>query len=88
MPVYIIVEVDIHDNLAYEDYKKLTPASIAAYKGTFVVRGGDVECLEGDGNPGELWSWNFHQKNWLNNGGRRLSILLQKGFASNLRKRK
>jgi uncharacterized protein (DUF1330 family) len=51
MPAYIIVEVTIHDPLEYEEYKKLTPISIAAYKGQFVVRGGTTETLEGNWDP-------------------------------------
>lgn len=51
MPAYVIVEVEVYDPLAYEEYKKLTPASIAAYGGKFIVRGGKTECLEGDWNP-------------------------------------
>lgn len=54
MPAYVIVEVDIHDPVAYEEYKKLTPASIGAYDGRFVVRGGKTESLEGDWNPPRL----------------------------------
>jgi uncharacterized protein (DUF1330 family) len=54
MPVYIIVDVDIQDPLLYEEYKKLTPASIAAYDGRFVVRGGETEVLEGDWRPGRF----------------------------------
>lgn len=51
MPAYVIVEVDIHDPVAYEEYKKLTPGSIAAYDGKFIVRGAKTESLEGDWNP-------------------------------------
>lgn len=54
MPAYIIVDVDIQDPLLYEEYKKLTPASIAAYEGRFVVRGGETEVLEGDWRPGRF----------------------------------
>lgn len=54
MPAYIIVDVDIQDPLLYEEYKKLTPASIAVYDGRFVVRGGETEVLEGDWRPGRL----------------------------------
>lgn len=54
MPAYVIVDVTIHDENAYEDYKKLTPASIAAYDGKFVVRGGKSELLEGDWQPGRM----------------------------------
>jgi uncharacterized protein (DUF1330 family) len=51
MPAYVIVEVGIEDPIGYEEYKKLTPASIAAYNGRFVVRGAKTESLEGDWNP-------------------------------------
>jgi uncharacterized protein (DUF1330 family) len=51
MPVYVIVEIEIHDPQAYEGYKKLTPASIAAYEGKFIVRGAKSESLEGDWQP-------------------------------------
>ena len=51
MPAYVIVEVDIHDPATYEEYKKLTPAAIAAYDGRFVVRGGKTESLEGNWQP-------------------------------------
>lgn len=51
MAAYIIVEIDIHNLAEYEEYKKLTPASIAAYNGKFVVRGGHSETLEGEWKP-------------------------------------
>jgi len=51
MSAYIIVEVEIHDPAQYEEYKKLTPISIAAYDGRFIVRGAQTETLEGDWNP-------------------------------------
>jgi len=51
MSAYIIVDISIHDSKGYEDYKKLTPASIAAYDGKFLVRGGKTEILEGDWAP-------------------------------------
>ncbi len=54
MKAYVIVEINIHDNDLYDEYKKLTPASIAAYGGKFVVRGAKSESLEGDWNPGRV----------------------------------
>lgn len=54
MAAYIIVDVAIEDFTRYEDYKKLTPSSITAYGGRFVVRGGAAECLEGDWEPGRI----------------------------------
>jgi uncharacterized protein (DUF1330 family) len=54
MPAYIIVDVTITDPQLYEEYKKLTPASIAAWQGKFIVRGGATETLEGDWQPGRF----------------------------------
>jgi uncharacterized protein (DUF1330 family) len=51
MSAYVIVEVSIHNHKEYEEYKKLTPASITAYGGRFVIRGAKTESLEGDWNP-------------------------------------
>lgn len=54
MPAYVLVEIDIEDHSIYEEYKKLTPAAIAAYDGRFVVRGAKTECLEGEWHPERL----------------------------------
>jgi uncharacterized protein (DUF1330 family) len=51
MSAYIIVEVEVKDPIKYEDYKKLTPATLAVYGGKFIVRGGKGELLEGDKQP-------------------------------------
>jgi uncharacterized protein (DUF1330 family) len=54
MAAYILVDVTINNPEEYEEYKKLTPASIAAYNGKFIVRGGQTETLEGDWQPGRF----------------------------------
>jgi uncharacterized protein (DUF1330 family) len=51
MPAYVIVDVSIQDHKEYEEYKKLTPATIAAFNGKFVVRGGQTLTLEGNWKP-------------------------------------
>ena len=51
MAAYVIVDVSRHDEEAYEEYKKLTPAAVAAFEGKFIVRGGLAETLEGDWQP-------------------------------------
>ena len=51
MAAYVIVDVTINDPQEYEEYKKLTPASISAYDGKFIVRGGKTETLEGAWAP-------------------------------------
>jgi uncharacterized protein (DUF1330 family) len=55
MAAYVIADiVEISDPVQYEDYKKMVPASIAAYGGRFIARGGRTEALEGDWRPGRL----------------------------------
>ena len=51
MKGFIIVDVKINDAARFEDYKKLTPASLKPFEGRFVVRGGKTDTLEGDWNP-------------------------------------
>lgn len=54
MKTYVIVDVKITDPSRYEDYKKLTPASLLPYDGKFLVRGGQSETLEGSWKPGRV----------------------------------
>lgn len=54
MAAYIIVDILIKDAVEYEEYKKLTPASIKAFNGKFIVRGGQTETLEGEWLPGRM----------------------------------
>lgn len=48
---YVVVEIDIHDPVAYERYKELAPASIAAHGGRYLARGAPAETLEGGWAP-------------------------------------
>jgi uncharacterized protein (DUF1330 family) len=54
MPAYVIAETDIADPDQYARYMAASPAAIAEGGGRFVVRGGDVEVLEGDWRPPRL----------------------------------
>jgi uncharacterized protein (DUF1330 family) len=54
MPAYVIVQITIDDPAMYERYKELAPASIAAYAGRYLVRGGQSEVLEGSWQPARL----------------------------------
>ena len=51
MPAFVIVEIEVHDREAYETYRGLVPASLDAYGGKFIARGGATENLEGDWAP-------------------------------------
>ncbi len=68
MPAYVIVEVDIHNPEMYEEYKKLTPESIADFGGKFVIRGNPVQVLEGNWNHDRFVMLEFKDKataeNW------------------------
>ena len=70
MAAYVIVEVEVTDPATYEEYKKLTPATIAAYDGRFIVRGGQYETLEGDWKPNRMVMLEFpsveRAKEWWN----------------------
>ena len=70
MSAYVIVDVEITDPQQYEEYKKLTPAAIAAYDGKFIVRGGEVQTLEGTWKPERIVILEFPNvdkvKEWWN----------------------
>src|SRR5438128_2704820 len=51
MPAYVIVNVEIQDASQYDAYKQMAPASIEAYGGKYLVRGGAVDILEGRWTP-------------------------------------
>lgn len=51
MPAYVIANVEVTDVAAYEEYKKGVPATIAAYGGRYLTRGGAAETLEGEWMP-------------------------------------
>ena len=48
MSAYVLVEVNIYNSEVYEDYKKLTPASLEPFGGKFVIRGLPVQVMEGE----------------------------------------
>ena len=54
MKAYLVAEVKITDQEAYESYKKGVPATIAAFGGRFLARGGKMEALEGGWTPQRL----------------------------------
>jgi uncharacterized protein (DUF1330 family) len=46
---YVIANIEVTDPKAYEEYRSRVSAIIAAYGGRYLVRGGQLEQLEGDG---------------------------------------
>jgi uncharacterized protein (DUF1330 family) len=51
MPAYFIVELDVQDAKAFEEYRKQVPVIIDRFGGRYLVRGGRSETLEGDWQP-------------------------------------
>jgi uncharacterized protein (DUF1330 family) len=51
MAAYLIADVHVTDPAAYEGYRQKVPATIAAYGGRYLARGGHTEVLEGDWQP-------------------------------------
>ena len=54
MAGYVIANVDVKDAVAYEEYRKLVPATIQKYGGKYLVRGGPHEVLEGGWTPSRV----------------------------------
>jgi uncharacterized protein (DUF1330 family) len=51
MPAYFIVDIDVTDPTAFEEYRKAVPATVEKYGGKFLVRGGHMEVVEGSWRP-------------------------------------
>jgi uncharacterized protein (DUF1330 family) len=67
---YVIVEIDVHDPVGYEDYKKRASETIQAKGGRYLVRGGKTEVLEGDWQPKRIVVLEFpsmdQAREWIN----------------------
>ncbi len=51
MPAYFIVDNEVTDPAGFEEYRKQVPGTVEKYGGKFLVRGGQVQALEGDWKP-------------------------------------
>ena len=70
MPAYVIVDINVHDPVGYEEYKKQASDTVFKYGGKYIVRGGKCEVLEGDWRPNRIVVLEFpsieQAKAWLN----------------------
>lgn len=70
MTAYVIVDINVHDPVRYEEYKKLAAPTVELYGGKYIARGGRTETLEGDWSPSRLVILQFdtleQAKEWLN----------------------
>ncbi|MEO8163968.1 MAG: DUF1330 domain-containing protein [Betaproteobacteria bacterium] len=51
MSAYVIVDIEVHDAAAYDEYRQHVGASVTRYGGRFLVRGGSIDVLEGSWMP-------------------------------------
>jgi uncharacterized protein (DUF1330 family) len=89
MAAYIIAEVTITDPQGFEQYRQMVPATVAKYGGTFVVRGGQLEKLEGDWEPKRLVIIEFESAErakqwWASEDYRTAKALRQRTAQTNL----
>ena len=54
MPAYFIVDNEVTDPTGFEEYRKQVPGTVEKYGGKFLVRGGQMQTLEGDWKPKRL----------------------------------
>lgn len=47
-PGYVLVDIEVREAEAYERYKAMAQASVEAFGGRYIVRGGATEALEGE----------------------------------------
>ena len=70
MPAYVINDMEVTDPQQFEDYKKLSPATVLQYGGKFLARGGATETVEGEWAPKRLVILEFpsveQAKAWVN----------------------
>jgi uncharacterized protein (DUF1330 family) len=85
MAAYVIVETDITDPGEYDRYKAASPGAVAAGGGRFLVRGGDMDVLEGDWRPPRLVILEFEDlaaaRRWYDSEIYRQARALREGAA-------
>ena len=54
MVAYVINDMEVTDPQLLDEYKKLSPATVAQYGGRFLARGGPMEVFEGTWTPKRL----------------------------------
>ena len=54
MAAYVLAQVEITDPESFARYRQMVAPTIEQFGGRYIVRGGNVETLEGEFNPGRL----------------------------------
>ena len=67
MSAYMIVDLDVHEQQGFQEYRAGVPALIAKHGGEYLVRGGDFEVIEGDWQPHRLALFRFPNRQAIRN---------------------
>ena len=62
MKAYLIVDLTVEDPDRYQEYVKQAPAFVARHGGKYLVRGGEVDVVEGDWTPTRVVVLEFPDK--------------------------
>ena len=85
MAAYVIAEVSVTDPEGYEQYRPLAGASVVAGGGTYEVRGGAVESLEGEPVSGRIVILRFDSldaaRNWYHSDDYQAALPLRNAAA-------
>lgn len=69
MAAYVIAEIEVTNPEGYEAYRTQVPATLEQYGGTYIVRGGAIEAIEGQ-SAGRMVILQFEDvaaaKRWYN----------------------
>jgi uncharacterized protein (DUF1330 family) len=86
MAAYVIYNADVTDPEQYELYKAHAAPLIAAHGGTYIVRGGDVDVLEGATPRGRTVVLEFPTmeaaRGWYDSDGYRAARALRENAAT------
>ena len=81
MPAYVILDITVTDPELFEQHKQRAPATIEAFGGKYLARGGHAEALEGDWTPNRIVILEFDDidtaKAWLDSPEYREALSLR-----------
>jgi len=89
LAAYLIIEIAVNDPDVYARYREAVSPNLAAAGGTYFVRGGEVEALEGDWRPNRMVVVRFDSadqaRRWWNSPGyAELKAMRQRSAKTNM----
>jgi uncharacterized protein (DUF1330 family) len=90
LPAFLIIEiVTVHDPDLYAKYRDTVSPNLDAGGGTYLVRGGPIEVLEGDWQPNRIVVVRFDSAQvarewWKSSGYAELKAIRQRSTTTNM----